>query len=149
MAKYVLLQFDDDAEADRFLEGVEEGDVGIGDGITIALLKFAVRGIWRKPTKFCECKTDMRRGGFRRGQKYGWWVHAKCGKPSRSWGRGDHWFLALGKNLLPVTDGAPEYRGDGVFARDRRKCPKCEGDCIAEIGHAMTVMWCPSCKEHV
>lgn len=152
MAKYVILAFDDDDEADKFVEETQRRQGVINDmdcpcyPDDKALIKADVRAVFRKPTKFCDCKTVKHRG-FSRGRKYGWWVCAQCGKPTVGWGRGDHWFLALGKNLLPISNIAPEYRGDGVFARSFKKCHVCDNTLMTEIGHATTKVFCPMCKE--
>jgi len=70
MAKYVLLEFMDDTEADSFAAAIV--DSGEASSLT-------VRGIFKKPTQFCSCvpmeKTSVR------GAKWGWWICKKCGKP--------------------------------------------------------------------
>lgn len=104
MARYVLLEFDDNAQAKAFVAKVN-GDyhvVEMGEG-TKPLIR--VRGVWGKPTLFCEC-TKMRapyRGmrPFRHAPKSGWWVCAQCGRPTKAWAKGNHWASALGRNLLP------------------------------------------------
>jgi hypothetical protein len=148
MAKYVLLQFDHDEEADefcqRFTEDVEERAKYQRVGIYAY-----VRGVFKKPTKFCECIGDMKKRAFTRGRKYGWWVCTKCGKPTPAWARGDHWFLALGRNLLPVDDSASEYRGDGVYGRYRKECPHCHSSCVATQGHGTCTVWCNKCQKYV
>jgi hypothetical protein len=150
MAKYVLLQFDDDGEADKFIETVQhDGGIFDGDGGGVWSIKTFVRGVWKKPTKYCDCTGNMKSRAFTRGRKYGWWVCDKCGKPTPAWARGDHWFLALGRNLLPVDDGAAEYRGDGVFGRYRKECPHCHSACLATVGHGTTTVWCNKCEKYV
>jgi hypothetical protein len=124
MARYVLLAFDDDQEAIRFAEAAqsEQGITWIpardhtGDAEldTFLGLDAIVRGMWKKPTMFCDC-TDKRKPphGWTRGQKWGWWVCTKCSRPGAGWARGDVWYTALGKNILPISQDAPEYRGPG------------------------------------
>jgi hypothetical protein len=68
VAKYVLLAFDNDEEADAF-SGM----------LTTEGASMTVRGVFKKPTQFCAC-TDYN-GKSVRGKKWGWWVHIKCGKP--------------------------------------------------------------------
>lgn len=148
MAKYVLLQFDNDGEADEFCQRFTEDVEERAKYQRVGIYAF-VRAVYKKPTKFCECKGDMRKRAFTRGTKYGWWVCNKCGKPTHAWGRGDHWFLALGRNLLPVDDVASEYRGDGVFGRYRKECPNCHHDCVATTGHGTTTVWCNNCQQYV
>jgi hypothetical protein len=153
MAKYVILAFDSDDEADKFVEETQAQQAVWVGGTDCPCypdegteLKCDVRGVFRKPTKFCSC-TSVKSRGFSRGRKYGWWVCSQCGKPTVGWGRGDHWFLALGKNLLPISNVAPEYRGDGVFARHFKKCPVCDNTLVTEMGVGTTKVYCPQCNE--
>jgi len=150
MAKYVLLEFGDDEEAERFMEEMKAGLIGVLQDMNITkAFQPLLRAVYKKPTKFCECIGDMKSRGFTRGRKYGWWVCTKCGRPTHAWGRGDHWFLALGRNLLPVDDGATEYRGDGVYGRYRKQCPNCQHDCVATQGHGTCTVWCNNCQQYV
>jgi hypothetical protein len=108
LAKYVLVAFDKDADAEEFVAEVQgRGGVVTPPDVTPAI----IRGVWKKPTKFCTGCTG--RKGYTRGKKYGWWVCVSCGKPSQGWANGDHWMTALGTNLLPISEVAPEYRGPG------------------------------------
>jgi hypothetical protein len=72
MAKYVLLAFDNDDEADSFTSTIV--DAGIASSLTVA-------GVYKRPTMLCECpgKDDK----SVRGTKWGWWLHKGCGKPKR------------------------------------------------------------------
>jgi hypothetical protein len=103
MAKYVLVQFDSDVEADDFVQAVR-------DKVTWEKGEGQVRAVYKKPTVFCEC-TAVKRRGFTRGKKFGWYVCTQCHKPTEAWAKGDSWFIALGVNLLSIQDGADEYRG--------------------------------------
>jgi hypothetical protein len=145
MAKYVLLSFDDDKLADEFVQQFTDDVVERAKYERTGIYAY-VRGVYKKPTKFCTC-VGIKKRGFTRGKKYGWWVCDQCKKPTVGWGRGDHWFLALGKNLLPVGGNAPEYRGDGVFARHFKECSVCNNTLMTELGHATTHVWCPQCQE--
>lgn len=105
MARYVLLEFDDNASAKRFVQGVNEDYAAV-------LPDYKTRrciAVWAKPTLFCECTRGVKgMNPFRRGVKSGWWVHAPCGRPTRAWAKGNHWFSAIGRNLLPGnTDYVP------------------------------------------
>lgn len=112
MAKYVLVAFDKDEDADAFVKTVQDNrEVLAGYHYDPMIFEATVRGVWRKPTKFCDCKGHS--GPYTRGQKYGWWVHVKCKKPMKTWIIGHMWYTALGTNLLPISDDAPEYRGPG------------------------------------
>jgi hypothetical protein len=113
MASYVLLEFADDAEAERFVARTNGGRFAWVDPESLTmeqntenakLFRRRVLGIWRKPRKFCQCRggNDKTFWGYVRGQRFGWWVHARCGRPSRAWGQGySKWFSVLGTNLLP------------------------------------------------
>jgi hypothetical protein len=149
MAKYVLLTFEDDAAADAFVNKVTETESVTTSAYHESELKAFIRGVWKKPTKFCSCIGAMKERGFTRGRKYGWWVCTKCGKPTVGWARGDHWFLSLGRNLLPVQEGASEYRGDGEWGRYRKNCPECTGSVLSKMGHGTTTTWCPKCQKYV
>lgn len=105
MARYVLVEFDDNAKAKAFVEKVN-GEYGMPQNPERG---FRVRAVWGKPTKFCDC-IGARKGMFPyfRAPKSGWWVHSDCGRPNKHWARGNHWFAALGNNLLPGnTDFRP------------------------------------------
>lgn len=120
MAKFVLLQFDDDAQADRLVQALQEWPeaIDISGQVTAAepewyhIVGVKLRGVFKKPTKFCECKS-LKNRGFSRGKKYGWWVCSQCKKPTIAWSRLEGIYGFLGFNLLPRSAVAPEYRGDG------------------------------------
>lgn len=107
MAKYVMLEFPDDSSADDFVKQMLERDT---HGMPFVPQSGRIRGLWKKPTLFCGC-TAVKRRGWTRGKKYGWFICSQCHKPSRLWGKGDAWYTALGTNLLPIAEGASEYRG--------------------------------------
>jgi hypothetical protein len=108
MARYVLLKFDDNDDASEALVTIQRNGHIRGE---LSNLQCVVRGVWACPTKYCECGTA--KPGYTRGRKYGWWVHAACGKPTKGWANGEIWYTALGTNLLPICDDAPENRGPG------------------------------------
>jgi len=75
MAMYVLLSFADDEDAMQFVEA----------NLSDPILK--VEGIYKKPTQFCNPMDTTIHGtrrvqGWTQGQKYGWWICSRCGKPS-------------------------------------------------------------------
>jgi hypothetical protein len=127
MARYVLLAFDDEAEAEKFLNSTK---LYVADEKTNVSEVFGVvRGVWKKPTKFCEC-SGKGKSGFTRGRKYGWWVCNNCRRPTESWAKGDHWASALGTNLLPISPDAPEWRGPGHVKHE---------------GYEPKPIWCQNC----
>jgi len=78
MAKYVLIAFDNNDEAEAFIGTI----VTAGQAPSIEIL-----GVYQKPTLFCECAPEAGdEDRSVRGAKYGLWVHKPCGKPHKgSW----------------------------------------------------------------
>jgi hypothetical protein len=70
MAKYVLVEFDRDEDADAFADTLQ------GPDTTVRAI-----GLYKKPTQFCECPNSGEKSAF--GQKWGWFVHKDCGKPRK------------------------------------------------------------------
>ena len=88
MARYVVLEFVDNAEADYFVTKVmQECAVRRKEG---NLFKRRIAGIFVKPGRTCEC-TDRHRANhgdknnhgasIARGEKFGWWVCTRCNRP--------------------------------------------------------------------
>jgi hypothetical protein len=106
MARYVLLSFDTDEKAERFLQymGVKDGDDIDTALAALEVFNYAhVEGEYQKPTKFCECP-GLGRGNsnykeWAKGKKWGWWIHKPCGLPNQGQAQGSN-FPYLGKNLL-------------------------------------------------
>lgn len=107
--RYVLLEFDDAAQAKAYVTKIN-GAYGVS---IKPEAKVRVRALWAKPALFCECSgAEKGANPYRRGEKSGWWIHAACGRPNRVWARGNHWFSAIGRNLLPGnTDYTPSGWG--------------------------------------
>jgi hypothetical protein len=91
MAKYVVLAFDNDEDADSFSGTILHGGPSAVGTIQIA-------GIFKKPTLFCECPGVSDKSV--RGAKWGWWLHKDCGKPKR--GNPQH-----PRNLIAPADMSP------------------------------------------
>lgn len=122
MARYVLLAIEDDKAATALVKQIQRwGVIAVNipavklettDEIVESVdidVSATVRGVWARPTKFCECQGGQR--SFSRGTKLGWWVHAACGKPSKLWADGHDWYRSLGTNLMPISDECPDWRG--------------------------------------
>jgi hypothetical protein len=83
MARIVVLRFEDNDEADYYVELINrarENPSFEGQGATIELVLAA-------PTLFCPTSGGCGPGrvkGFARGNKYGWWICETCHKPSKS-----------------------------------------------------------------
>lgn len=77
MAKYVLVQFDNDDDADGFVKTLDMRS-DVPDQATMKVV-----GVFKKPTLFCECTTPSEKSV--RGAKWGWWLcrNVGCGKPKR------------------------------------------------------------------
>lgn len=115
MAVYVVLAFDNEEEAKKFVGGTIQSKVVV-DYVTEEAMKVEVYGVYKKPTQFCTCISGGKRdGGYRRGTNYGWWVHAACNKPTPGVGKQADWFASLGTNLLPdqLHPGGAQFRTRG------------------------------------
>lgn len=112
MARYVMLQFESDEDAINFVEYIQDSkpDKDGWEKLLVSIGHSLVRGVWKKPTLFCQC-TSIKRRGWTRGKKFGWFVCSECKRPSLQWAKGDAWYVSLGTNLLPISDEAPEHRG--------------------------------------
>lgn len=91
MARYVVVEFVDNDEAQRFVDKVDaRGDSYCVDGL---LPPTRVVGIFVKPGKTCEC-TDGYRANYgdknwnaaeiERGGKFGWWICTRCNRPRKA-----------------------------------------------------------------
>lgn len=106
MARYVLLEVADNQEAEEVVKAV--GVMGAifvmgadGHFKNLDPKAVTVRGLFAKPTTFCECPNPGDKSN--RGKKYGWWVHVSCGKPKKG-----HWQHP--RNLLDPPDMSPKER---------------------------------------
>lgn len=112
MAKYVVLQVDDDREADKVIDALQRGDyIGLEAPLVFGTTK--VVGVFKKPTLFCDSvvgrhSSKKTQGGWTRGLKYGWWVCAICKKPSKRWADNLNAVLGAARNLLDDTMGSGE-----------------------------------------
>jgi len=99
MARYVVLEFEDNEDAEHFVGDVFYHYAG------------EVVGLFAKPTQFCDgggC-TRGRVQPWARGAKFGWWVCRTCKKPTSA-GGGEklmHHVLSQAVNLLPGIKQAP------------------------------------------
>lgn len=75
MAKYLVIEFDNDDQADKMVAKIE----GVGSDT------YRIAGIFKKPLNYCACppREAYVRNDFVRGGKFGWWVHRICKKPRR------------------------------------------------------------------
>lgn len=102
MAVHVLLSFEDEELAKEFVAANVPGSPTDNINFAAHLDGARVCGVWKRPSVFCECPGGIgKQEGYTRGRKYGWWVHNKCGKPSKVKISASPWEIALGTNLLP------------------------------------------------
>lgn len=81
MARYVLIEFDDNNEADNFVAMLRQAEgVTDGEGKTSGL---KVRAVYFKPTQFCEHKAIERGERTVKGEKWGLRICPLCYKPVR------------------------------------------------------------------
>lgn len=76
MARYVLLQFDNNEDAEQFVEGVKKDAEEFGDQAVMAAV-----GLFAKPTNFCD--HEPVKGGGARGKTFGWYVGRCCNRARR------------------------------------------------------------------
>jgi hypothetical protein len=97
MARYVVLEFEHNEDADMFTQDM------LHDGESVV-------GVFAKPTQFCKCKGGKGRiHAYTRGRKFGWWVCSTCKKPQRVHkpDRLMRHVVSQGVNLLPGIKNAP------------------------------------------
>jgi hypothetical protein len=83
MARYVLLSFSSNADAEDFV--LEYQARLEGRSLDMSQPEYEIDAVYGKPTQFCT-PGDGHRGrrrasGYTRGKRFGWWVCAMCGKP--------------------------------------------------------------------
>lgn len=102
---YVLLEFDDDKEAEALIKSTQEdGKVGVEPRLPDGRdwVGAQVRAKFKKPTQFCQCTDEERKpflGKSARGQRFGWWVCGKCRKPRE--GMAQHYYNLLELDVEP------------------------------------------------
>lgn len=100
MARYVVLYFENNDEAEAFATYSSVRD------ILSTIYAPEIVALVPAPTLFCECsiRGGTKGRGFFKGQKYGWWVCAKCGKPTEAWGTYYAAVVSAGNNLLEESN---------------------------------------------
>lgn len=103
MARIVVLEFDNDEAATRFVDHMNnKAGAGAINQAAVAMAHSDVVGVYGKPTQFCTCEAPpMVRGAWGRSRKYNWWVHLACRKPTKRWGTTLPILLGQAKDLLP------------------------------------------------
>jgi hypothetical protein len=121
MAVQIILDFESDADAKKFVKQViednwvailKEGSGDLDNNYTsYDAVEATIVGAFKRPTKFCVCPS---RSGWTRGRGYGWWVCDNCHLPTERWtDNADRWRYALGVNLIPAESGGIQpKRGD-------------------------------------
>ncbi len=114
MARYVLLAFEDNGDAEALVAAIQNrGAKGIYLAVPHPSLEgqysvhspyggnVDVRAMFMKPTQFCECTNPGDKSA--KGKKWGLWIHSVCGKPKKS-----HWQHP--RNLLEPEKLDPRER---------------------------------------
>lgn len=116
MPRYVVLEFEDDDQANTFVDDwqdqmdlIEKLDVeglprfltpGQENDVPVNIVAMTI-----KPTQFCACKKIH---GSAKGKKWGLWICKNCGKPSRRWGKSYKQVIGSAKNLLDEDGPDPQ-----------------------------------------
>lgn len=90
MGRYVVVEFVDNADADAFVQRLNEENVQNRN--MRKLFSRRVVGIFVKPGRTCDCSDWGRANygdknwpvGIARGAKFGWWVCTRCNKPRKA-----------------------------------------------------------------
>jgi hypothetical protein len=105
MARYVVLEFDDNDDANSFVEEMLQDHEG-------------VVGVYAKPTLFCPaggCSTG-RIKSFVQGVNLGWWVCSNCKKPSRAVEGDEQLMRSVIDSAINLLPGSETQAAD-VFTR--------------------------------
>ena len=76
MGTYLLIEFEDDSQAERLCAQI--------NAATAKGKRFWVAGLFKKPMAFCKCTYDVtsyRRQKAIQGIKHGWWICPTCRRP--------------------------------------------------------------------
>jgi hypothetical protein len=126
MARYVLLTFDKDEDAEFFVTSLAEGTVfcqhkepgqDAGQYGYVDPRHVSVRAVFQKPTKFCECADPGDKSVL--SAKFQWRIHYPgCKRPKSG-------VMQHPRNLLDPVDQHPKYRDIylGVREGPRPKMP--------------------------
>jgi len=93
MARYLLLEFDDDEPAEKLLGQINDA--------AARGRPYRVIGMYRRPSVFCKCGNPS--GKQVRGARFGWWVCVDCHKVIS----GNHQILG---NMLDDPDTPLRYK---------------------------------------
>lgn len=92
MGRYVLLEFDDNVAADKFVESLQMAQEGTDGGVDrdfeagmIAAAHSTVTAVFSKPGGLCKCEAQTKDSV--RGKKFGWWVCPDCKRPKPRMGQ--------------------------------------------------------------
>lgn len=98
MARLVILEFESDEAAERFVDhmGNRMGADTLNQA-SIAIAYADVTHVFAKPTKFCKCKNPR---NFVRTKRFGWRIHEACKKPRPLTGTAFKVFLFDANNLI-------------------------------------------------
>lgn len=82
MARWLLIEIDDNDAAEQYIKSLSEGKsfitVPSGESYTVREVSARVVGLFGKPTKFCECPEQDQKAGSTKGAKTDWRVCPNC-----------------------------------------------------------------------
>lgn len=98
-ARYLLIEFDDEASANRLREQI--------DAATRKGKKYRIVGLFARPNRFCRCGTWTTtrnvNSSLKRDAKFGWSVCVNCKRPAPTMGFLRN-LLKVGEVIDPVID---------------------------------------------
>ena len=87
MARSVLMTFTDNAVSEQFVRDMAVID---RDGRPFVPAGVTIDAVVARPTLWCKCTGHMKKDfGYKGIPKFGWWVHARCQRPTKH--IVDHW----------------------------------------------------------
>lgn len=107
MARLVVLRFEDDEDAEDFIDKVNKTSRVDFDYYQCP----TVEGMFKVPTIF---HGGHQSSGWRKSDKHGWWICRDCGAPSVGWGSNIRAVIASGNDLLEKVSKNTQERIDMV-----------------------------------
>ena len=110
MARYVLVEFENDEQADKLRQMIEAQ--------TRAGKPYRIAGIFARPKTFCRCPTPTgyHKNQIVRGSKFGWWVCVVCKKARKGSHNANNLIAAVDTDEMPGENPMRgyEYRVDNI-----------------------------------
>lgn len=100
MSRFVLLEFEDDDLAEKFITKTQNH--------TYQGANYRIAGLFARPNTWCKCPFHIagKKRPVNRGKKYGWWICAWCKKPRP----GGHQLINMISTTLPKPISSRYYQ---------------------------------------